>query len=859
MADRANLNYLDGSNVSGYAVRTGDNDSPRKFRLVRFDAGDQTELLESNTVIEEGVGYSIKVTRSEDGVWRLFVAPGRNGDLLPEGETVTDQTYRNSSYFGLLLRYSSGNVDGFYFDDFLIQNSDPFRLTGGSVISPNEIELRFNYPVDSSSLQKANFFTTSLGNPADVRSGSSEFNVVISYPEIIPNGEYTVQVENLINVHGNSLTPPSETDISFENPFFLLSTEVTSNRSISLIFSRPPDQRTTRPEDFTINQQLSPNLLQFDTTRIVLRFNSDLPQGEITIGINGLESSDGWKIPDGTSVATYRFGNPLRGDIVINEFLYRRASSGDQQFVELFNTTDQTYDLSGWFLETDRGSANIPPGTTLEPSGYILFTDKPGASAADGRSLVLHDFVPLRTTGDKIILQNSDSAVIDSLTYKPSWGGNESGISLERKDPYAIPIDPMNWSASIGDDGSTPLQKNSQFLRDVTAPNLLFARYQPENETVLIRFDEFIDASQSSGISIDQQPVYVIETNNRPGNELLVEASDIEAEREITVELNGATDFQGNRSGRLQRPVAQPLTSGDLAINEIMYDPLSDDFDQLPNQSDYLELVNRRPYAISLEGIYIHDQPDENGEVRNLEPISSQSKWIPANGFALLYPENEPGPAETSRVGRFFDLTHSNDSHLLQIERTTLSLPLAGRKVYLADSLGTVIDWVDYRPEWHNPNLIDTKGISLERINPQDESASANWGSSTVPSGGTPSAENSLYQTPQTTAETNRFILEPNPFSPDGDGNEDNLFISYSFEDPNYMLRIRIFDRYGRLVRNLSHSHHAGFNGSLIWNGRSDDGVTGRIGIYIIHVEAYNSSNGDKKIFKEVAVLARRF
>jgi flagellar hook assembly protein FlgD len=73
------------------------------------------------------------------------------------------------------------------------------------------------------------------------------------------------------------------------------------------------------------------------------------------------------------------------------------------------------------------------------------------------------------------------------------------------------------------------------------------------------------------------------------------------------------------------------------------------------------------------------------------------------------------------------------------------------------------------------------------------------------------------------------------------------------------MLRVRIFDRHGRLVRSLAHSHHAGFNGSLTWNGRSDDGVTGRIGIYIIHVEAFNSSNGDKKLFKEVAVLARRF
>jgi|AntRauTorcE11897_2_1112592.scaffolds.fasta_scaffold00709_1 hypothetical protein len=860
MADQADLNYLDGSNVSGYALRTGDNDSPRKFRLVRFDAGNQTEMIESDTVIEEGVGYSIQVSRSEDGVWRLSVAPGRNQTPLPESEPVTDQTYTSSSYFGLLLRYSSGNINRFYFDDFQIQNMDPFRLTGADVISAKTIKLRFNYPLDSASLQTSNFFTSSLGNPTSVTAGSSEFNVHISYPTIIPNSDYTVQVFNLKNIYGNSLAAPSETNFPFVNPFSLLAAEVTSDRSIDLTFSSPPDSDSTVPEDFLINQQLNPTRLRFDSSRINLQFNRDLPQGEITIVMNELESSDGWKIPNGTLVSTYRFGAAVKGDIVINEFLYRRASSEDPQFVELLNSTDQTFDLSGWFLETDRGSADLPPGTILEPSGYLLLMDKPGLFEAGGRAVELSGFVPLRTTGDNIVLRNNDSVPIDSLTYEPSWGGNESGISLERKDPDAISIDPVNWSGSIADEGSTPLEQNSQFLRDVTAPELLFARFQPDSETVLVRFDEFIDAAMHSDILLNQSPATVIETNDRMGNELLVEASDMKTGREILIEVNGAADFQGNRSSRQQLPVAKPLQAGDLAINEIMFDPLDDDFDQLANQSDYLELVNRRPYAISLEGIYIHDQPDENGEVSEMIPVSSQSKWIPANGFALIYPEDEPGRFERSRVGLFFNLTNTIDSHVLQIERSTLSLPLAGREVYLSDSLGTTVDQFHYLPGWHNPNLIDTKGISLERIDPDGESTNAaNWGSSTIPAGGTPGAENSLYQTPQAAAEINSIILGPNPFSPDEDGHQDNLFISYSFEDPNYMLRVRIFDRHGRLVRSLAHSHHAGFNGSLTWNGRSDDGVTGRIGIYIIHVEAFNSSNGDKKLFKEVAVLARRF
>lgn len=860
MSDRADLNYLDGSNVSGYALRTGDNESPRKFRLVRFDAGSQTELIESDTIIEEGIGYTIQVKRSREGIWRLFIASGRNENPQAEGEPVTDQIYTESSYFGLLMRYSSRNVNAFFFDDFLIQNSDPFKITGAEVISATAIELWFNYAPDPGSLQTANFHTSSLGNPSSVAPGSSEFRVVLTYPATIPNGDYTVRVDGLKNIYGNTLNSPSEVDFSFKMPFSLLTAEVTSGRSIELTFTLPPDSETTGPGDFIINRNLIPSQLQFDSSRVSLLFNSDLPSGEITIKMNVIESADGWKLFNETSISTYRFGNALNGDIVINEFLYRRESSESSQFVELFNRTDRAFNLSGWLLETDRGSADIPPGTILEPSGYLLFMDLPGFSALGEAAVELPGFVPLRTTGDHIVLRHSNSNVIDSLTYEPAWGGNEFGRSLERKDPHAISIDPVNWSASLAADGSTPLQQNSQFHRDKTPPNLLFAALQPHNETVRVRFDEFINPAETSGIFLNQQPASVIVTPHRQGNELLIQTNDIVTDLEIIVEVSRATDFQGNSSERMELPVARPLQPGDLVFNEIMYDPLADNFDQLPNQSDYLEVVNRRSYAISLEGIYIHDQPDENGNVRELAPVSSRSKWIPANGFALIYPENDLLPADSSRVGLFFNLSNTQDFRMLQVERTTLSLPLSGREIFLSDSLGSVIDQVHYLPEWHNPNLFDTKGIALERIDPGGESANAaNWGSSTVLSGGTPLAENSLYQTPQLEPDANAIRLEPTPFSPDDDGYEDNLFISYSFEDPNYMLRVRIYDRYGRLVRKLAHSHHAGFSGSLKWNGRNNDGVTGRIGIYIIHIEAYNSSNGDKRLFKETAVLARQF
>ncbi|MFW6348523.1 MAG: gliding motility-associated C-terminal domain-containing protein, partial [Cyclonatronaceae bacterium] len=187
------------------------------------------------------------------------------------------------------------------------------------------------------------------------------------------------------------------------------------------------------------------------------------------------------------------------------------------------------------------------------------------------------------------------------------------------------------------------------------------------------------------------------------------------------------------------------------------------------------------------------------------------------------------------------------------------SLSVNEDNIFLAAPDSSVIDSVFYSADWHNPNLADTRGIALERINPFGESnESENWGSSVLPEGGTPGAENSLFATPSAPPETRGLVMEPNPFSPDGDGRDDHLFINYRLDEADYLLRVRIFDRYGRLVRTLADGRAAGLEGSLSWDGRRDNGQENRVGIYIILFEAYNSSAGSRQSFRESVVLARQ-
>jgi hypothetical protein len=126
-------------------------------------------------------------------------------------------------------------------------------------------------------------------------------------------------------------------------------------------------------------------------------------------------------------------------------------------------------------------------------------------------------------------------------------------------------------------------------------------------------------------------------------------------------------------------------------------------------------------------------------------------------------------------------------------------------------------------------------------------------------SGGTPNSQNTIFQEPGAAPESVGISFSPNPFSPDDDGFEDNLFINYTLDAPDYLLRVRIFDRYGREVRELANNQQAGFEGSLIWDGLTDDRKKNRVGIYIVLFEAYNSANGSDRTFKETIVLARMF
>jgi len=124
------------------------------------------------------------------------------------------------------------------------------------------------------------------------------------------------------------------------------------------------------------------------------------------------------------------------GDLVINEVMSNNVStvtdnSGKHEdWIELYNTTSSPISTNGLFI-TDT-LPNLQkwdlPNHIIPPNSYfIIWADEDGNQGAEHANFKLSNF------GEQLILSNSDSSIIDSITYLPqvddiSFARNPNGI-----------------------------------------------------------------------------------------------------------------------------------------------------------------------------------------------------------------------------------------------------------------------------------------------------------------------------------------------------------------------------------------------------------------------------------------------
>lgn len=275
-----------------------------------------------------------------------------------------------------------------------------------------------------------------------------------------------------------------------------------------------------------------------------------------------------------------------------------------------------------------------------------------------------------------------------------------------------------------------------------------------------------------------------------------------------------------------------------VVINEIMYEPLSDN-------SEYIEIFNPSNDTINLAGWKIIEGGGKSFT------LSSRTFYLKPNEYFII-------ASDSTIFSLFLYLNEPQFSRFVKIfNLPDLSLSNSGDIVILQDIFGNIIDSVAYKPDWHNPEIDDLKGRSLERINPLlTSNDNRNWTTSVNQTGGTPLFQNSVFT--KKIPSSSRIEISPNPFSPDNDGFEDFTIISYQLPQETSQIRIRIFDSVGRLVKTLVDNEPSASSGSIVFNGLDNNKQPLRMGIYVILIEAINQSQGVIEQIKKPVVVAKK-
>ncbi|MEZ5199101.1 MAG: lamin tail domain-containing protein [Bacteroidales bacterium] len=560
-------------------------------------------------------------------------------------------------------------------------------------------------------------------------------------------------------------------------------------------------------------------------------------------------------------LSEYSFVLPSKAEpysIVINEIMADPdppRGLPEFEYIELYNTTQSFLRMKDWTLKV--GSTNKPvPEIVIEPDEYIIFTV---LEAVNLFGMVARSYgfstLGLTNSGTSIKLFDESGSTISQCSYTDDWYEDdekqEGGWSLEQVDPSNPCSGDENWTASMDDRGGTPGSVNSVNSKNPVNP--LIEKIIPlDDNTLMVYFNQLMNTS-----SILNPLNYTIDRGVGNPAHVFQEGFNL---NEIFLELNQSLSYNVlytlSVSGELLNCVGIPVptlfsiefglpqspVSNDVVINEVLFNPADDGV-------DFVEIYNRSDKIIDLKSLKLGSV-----EVNLLEPndtayksVSYENELMLSNTFKVLTVNPQKVKAQ------YFT---ENPDGFIKMESFP-SITNEEGTVVLSDQNENPIDVFSYEESMHYPLLNSVEGVSLERINYNRPSQDkTNWHSASKEVGfATPAYRNSQYSEVSDTDD--EVIVEPEIFSPDNDGFDDILNVTYKFELPGFTANIIIYDAQGRLVKYLVKNELLGTEGTFSWDGTTDDNRKASIGIYIVLFEAFDM-NGNIKKYKKSAVLGGR-
>ena len=216
-------------------------------------------------------------------------------------------------------------------------------------------------------------------------------------------------------------------------------------------------------------------------------------------------------LPSGTDLLNVPMAPQTAGQLLISEVHYNDANAsaeGVGEFIEVHNPTGEELDLSCCTLGDNSGVFDIPDGTMVAPSGYIVFVRNADQAANGGITGGVQ-------YGDDIQLSNSDpenisivcgGVDIDVLPFdmESNWPGGADGASMQLSSlamNASQNDDPVVWCTSTDAYGSGDLGTPGVANSDCGATAYLSEDFETDPSWTVVGNWEWGTPSYSSGPS----------------------------------------------------------------------------------------------------------------------------------------------------------------------------------------------------------------------------------------------------------------------------------------------------------------------------------------------------------------------
>ncbi|MGB5893028.1 MAG: lamin tail domain-containing protein [Ignavibacteriaceae bacterium] len=426
-------------------------------------------------------------------------------------------------------------------------------------------------------------------------------------------------------------------------------------------------------------------------------------------------------------------------EVVLNELMYE-PTSGEPEWVELFNRTSSQLNLKEWTISDLTTTVTITTEDKfIPPNSFVILTkDSSIINFYDIPSEVIQLNLPsLNNSGDAIVIKDSLDVLIDSVFYSPDWGGNSGGKSLERISADGNSNEPSNWGTSISQNKATPGRINSITIKD---DDLTISSFIPTKDYGIIGEEIEFDISVLNN-GLNQSQNFEVNLYRDVNADSIAHLSELIATQIGTALPSGDSTFFNFIANDfvlgLNYFISTVITSldddttnniafsniigttineirNDLTINEFMYSPESP-------QPEWIEVYNRGNKVIDLNNYQVADNSDTVKIVLNSLIINPGEYVVFADDTSIVNYYNIP-----SQI----------------VIKNLPALNNSGDKIILLDSLNRTIDSLNYLSSWGGSN-----GNSLEKINADISSIdSTNWKTSISIFGATPGSINSVTQ-----------------------------------------------------------------------------------------------------------------